>query len=218
MSLAVLVGGGEVDLPALERTLPEAGAGLLIGVDGGALALEICGAKPDWVVGDFDSLGAPDLARLEAAGAKIRRYPQAKDQTDLELGLELAAELGTTDAAVFGATGSRIDHTLANLGMLSKARSLGVEARLFAPGQELFLLRPGMNTLYGEAGRAVSLLPLTPEATGVLTEGLRYPLRRETLRIGSSRGVHNEFLAAAAAVSLESGELLAVLFRPGLPA
>lgn len=209
---AVLVGGGDVDLGELSRCLAE--AGIRIGADGGALALARCGARPDWVVGDFDSLTEADLAGLRAAGAGIRRYPHEKDWTDLEIGLELARELGASSALIFGATGDRLDHTLTNLGMLRRAADLGLAAMIHAPGQRVRLLRPGRTSFTGVPGQVLSLVPLTGEVAAVTTEGLRYPLRAETLYLGRSRGVHNEFLGREAAVSLTGGELLAFLFAP----
>ena len=209
---AVLVGGGEVDLQELACCLPE--AGVTIGVDGGALAIERCGARPDWVVGDFDSLSEADLAGLRAGGAEIRRYPPEKDYTDLEIGLDLARELGASSALIFGATGNRLDHTLTNLGMLRRAADLGLAAVIHGPGQRIRLLRPGRTVFAGVPRQVLSLVPLGGEAVGVVTEGLRYPLREETLYLGRSRGVHNEFLGCEAAVSLKDGELLAFIFDP----
>ncbi len=204
---ALLVGGGEIDEKALAREL--ATPALRIAADGGGQAFVHHGAALDWLVGDLDSLSATDLAALQAGGTHTRVYSHDKDQTDLELALELAVELGASFATILGATGSRLDHTLANLGMLSRAASLGVSATIRAPGQRIGLLPPGRTTLAGRPGQVLSLVPLTSEVSGVFTEGLRYPLRGETLYLGRSRGVHNEFLLPEAAVSLTAGELLA---------
>ena len=57
----------------------------------------------------------------------------------------------------------------------------------------------------------VTLLAINGPAVGVVTEGLVYPLRGETLEPGSSRGVSNVFEAETGRVSLEQGVLLAVL-------
>ncbi|MGE5549235.1 MAG: thiamine diphosphokinase [Bacteroidota bacterium] len=209
---AVLVGGGEVDAGKLARMLQT--TPILIGADGGALAIERAGGAPHWVVGDGDSLGENDLLRLQAEGVRVRRYPHDKDQTDMEIALELAVELGADSAAIFGATGTRLDHTVTNLGMLRRAAMLGLRAAIFAPGHEIMLLRPGRTRINGAAGQALSLIPLTPEVTGVATENLRFPLRGESLFLGGSRGVHNEFIGAEAAVTLVSGELLAFVFAP----
>ena len=42
------------------------------------------------------------------------------------------------------------------------------------------------------------------------TEGLRYPLRRETLVLGTARGVSNVRVGGHATVALESGAVLVV--------
>jgi thiamine pyrophosphokinase len=59
----------------------------------------------------------------------------------------------------------------------------------------------------------VSLLALHGPAEGVRTDGLVYPLARETLEPGSSRGVSNVFAAERVEISVERGVLLAL--RPG---
>jgi hypothetical protein len=99
-------------------------------------------------------------------------------------------------------------------------------------GQEAMLLRSGEAvTLAGSPGDLVSLLPLGGDARGVTTAGLAWPLARETLRFGQSRGVSNEMSAAEATSgssrratcgwSTEYRGRRVVLFnfceRPGLP-
>ncbi|MGH3026758.1 MAG: hypothetical protein ACRDLR_09955 [Gaiellaceae bacterium] len=56
----------------------------------------------------------------------------------------------------------------------------------------------------------ISLMAVHGPATRVVTNGLVYPLRRETLEPGSSRGISNVFAAPEARISLERGVLLAV--------
>ena len=46
--------------------------------------------------------------------------------------------------------------------------------------------------------------------TGVLTEHLRWPLRRETLYPDKTRGVSNELLDETASIAIEDGLLLVV--------
>jgi thiamine pyrophosphokinase len=70
-------------------------------------------------------------------------------------------------------------------------------------------------TLLGAPGDLVSLLAAHGPARGVRTEGLRYPLAREDLHPGSTRGISNELLGAHAVVGLDAGVLLAV--QPGTP-
>ena len=207
----VLVGGGDVDPSALQSIA--AGAALRIGVDGGALALESVDCLPEWVVGDFDSLGEASLARLRGLGVRVKEYPREKNETDLELALELAAGLAASGVAIFGATGTRLDHTMANFGLLLYAAELGLPATIHAPGQQVRLLRGGQRmSLAGWPGRAVSLIPLTPDVRGISTEGLLYPLKGETLRIGHARGVHNEITREQAGITVAEGDLLVFEF------
>ena len=68
--------------------------------------------------------------------------------------------------------------------------------------------------LDGMPGELISLFALGGRADGVRTEGLAYPLEREPLEQGSTRGVSNRFSASAARVEVERGTVLAV--RPGV--
>ena len=62
----------------------------------------------------------------------------------------------------------------------------------------------------GRPGELVTLLALHGPATGVTTEGLRYPLHEATLMPGSTRGVSNVLDAPTARVVLATGVLLAL--------
>ena len=90
--------------------------------------------------------------------------------------------------------------------------STEIEARI-GPAR-VGVIRSGAS-LVGRPGELVSLLPVHGPARGVTTEGLLYPLRREDLYPGMSRGVSNEFEAADATVALEDGVLLTI--QPGEP-
>jgi thiamine pyrophosphokinase len=65
-------------------------------------------------------------------------------------------------------------------------------------------------SLLGAVGDLVSLLPVGGEAEGVRTNGLRFPLDGESLRLGPSRGLSNVVVDPPASVSLERGTLLVV--------
>ena len=62
----------------------------------------------------------------------------------------------------------------------------------------------------GPPGSLVTLLELGGPARGIVTEGLRYPLRGEELEPGTTRGVSNELTGTSGAVRLEGGTLLVV--------
>jgi thiamine pyrophosphokinase len=210
---AVIFANGQLsDLVAAHAALQP--GDLLIAADGGALHCRRLGLTPSVVIGDFDSLTDDDLQVLELAGARLLRYPERKDFTDLELALRYAVGQDADEILVLGGLGRRWDQTLANLLLPAAAGLEAVRIRLLDGPQEIMLIRSGETlALPGDAGDIVSLLPLGGEAAGVVTIGLEYPLQAETLAFGSSRGISNVISAAPASVTLGQGLLLCVLIR-----
>jgi thiamine pyrophosphokinase len=202
------------DLDATPHAERIRAADLLVAADGGALPLLRLGLSPQLVIGDLDSLDAAAEAELRRLGVELRRFPRAKDETDLELALLLAAERGAERVDVLGALGGRWDHTLANVAMLDMPELRGRQVRLLDGNQTLFAVRDAAP-LEGQRGDTVSLLPLTPEARGVTTAGLLYPLTDATLRYERARGVSNVLLDPPGRVSLREGLLLVVHHADG---
>jgi thiamine pyrophosphokinase len=184
-------------------------ADALIAADGGALPLLRLGRSPQLVVGDLDSLDAGSQAVLLAQGVELRRHPRAKDETDLELALLYAARSGASSIDILGALGGRWDHTLANVALLALPELRGLRVRLLADDQELFVVRDS-TAIDGRPGDTVSLLPLAPEARGVTTRGLLYPLDDATLRYEQARGISNVLIEPPGHVSLRDGLMLVV--------
>jgi thiamine pyrophosphokinase len=173
----------------------------------------------DLIVGDGDSLGEADTLRFEAAGVTVRRVPTAKDESDTELAIASAVELGAAGITVLGAFGGgRLDHALANVGLLGLPALGGRPCVLLDVGARVSLLTgPGSGTYGGRAGDLVSLLPLGDGVTGVTTDGLAYPLRDEPLPLGPARGLSNVRAEATARVRLRTGRLLIVESPATLP-
>ncbi len=210
----VFANGDLDDGPAVQEALRHAAEALIVAADGGARLAQACGLTPHLVVGDMDSLTPEELAALGEAGTEILRYPPAKDETDLELALLMAAQRGARWLRILGAAGGRIDQMLANVFLLGLPALDGCEARLVSGVQTLWLIGPGDHPIDGEPGDTISLIPLAGEARGVLTVRMVYPLRRETLRFGPARGISNVIESQPARVALESGWLL-VVHTPG---
>ena len=210
----VFANGDLNDGPAVQSALDYASGAIIVAADGGARLALACGLVPDIVAGDMDSLTAEELDDLRARGAEIGRYPPEKDETDLELALLAAVRRGATWLRLIGAAGNRLDQTLANIYLLALPALVGRDVRLVDGKQTLWLAGPGEHALDGAPGDTISLIPLAGDALGVQTEGLRYPLRGETLRFGPARGVSNVMLGGPARVTLAGG-LLVVVHTPG---
>jgi thiamine pyrophosphokinase len=202
LDVVVVASGDGPDL-----TLPPAAS--VVVADGGLLRARSLGLDVDVVVGDLDSATPEAIAAAEAAGARVVRYPQAKDATDLELALDEAVALGGRRVLVVASAGGRLDHLLGSVLLLAAERYAALELDALV-GDALVHVVRGERTMHGVPGELLTLIPLGGAATGVTTDGLEYPLRGETLAPGTTRGVSNVFLGREARVTLERGVLLAI--------
>jgi thiamine pyrophosphokinase len=187
----------------------------VVAADGGLQRAHELGLAVDVVVGDLDSVTPDALAAAEAAGVRVVRHPPAKDATDLELALDESVALGARRVLLVASSVGRLDHLLGSLLLLGSARYAALELDALV-GDALVHVVRRERTLSGAPGELVSLLAVGSPALGVVTDGLEYPLRGETLEPGSSRGLSNVFTGAEARIGLADGVLLAI--RPGAPA
>jgi thiamine pyrophosphokinase len=211
-TLAIVVTGGDRPDRALLDALglPTDGR-IVVAADSGVAHALALGLEIDVAVGDFDSLDPAVLEAVEAAGTRVERHPVAKDATDLELALDTAIGLGAARVVVVGGHGGRLDHFLANALVLGAPRYGAVELEAVVGDALVMVVRPGPGIRFGgRPGQLVTILPVHGPAEGVRTEGLRYPLRGETLSAGTTRGVSNELVAAEAHVALTAGAVLVV--------
>lgn len=202
---------GEVgDGPQVRRVLSGAGGAAVVAADGGARVAQYYGLPVHTLIGDMDSLTEDELAALAKQGTDIRRYPEEKNETDLELALLWAAQLGAVWIRIIGAVGGRLDQTLGNVYLLALPELAGRDARLVAGQQETWLLHPGESVIHGAPGDTISLVPISGLVRGVRTENLYYPLRDETLAFGPARGMSNVMQSDTARVWTQDGILLVV--------
>jgi len=199
----VIVASGQgpaVDVPS---------ARAVVAADGGLDRAASLGLTVDVVVGDLDSVSPAALAAAEAAGTRVIRHPVAKDATDLELALDAALRFEPERILVVGSAGGRLDHLLGSLLLLAADAYAGVEVDAQLGRAAVHVVR-GERRLRGRVGELVSLFALHGPATGVVTDGLAYPLRGETLPPGTSRGTSNVFVAEEALVSVGGGVVVAL--------
>ncbi len=207
---AIIVAGGRADAKEGWQHWVKEGD-RIIGADGGAAQALAWGIVPDTVIGDMDSLSVKEQATLAERGCRFIEHPRAKDETDLELALRYASQQGAQEIVILGALGGRLDHTLSNVLLMTLPSLEGVSVRIADGSEEALLVRGGEAvTLQGGVGDLVSLLPLGGDVRGVTTRGLAWPLERDTLHFGFSRGVSNEMTARVAQIEVAEGFLLVI--------
>ncbi|WP_128083618.1 thiamine diphosphokinase [Paenibacillus sp. DMB5] len=182
----------------------------IIGADSGALFLVSRGITPDISVGDFDSVSPEALEEIRAGSKEtITCDPVDKDLTDSELALDLALNTQPESILMMGVTGTRMDHTLASIQMMTRALQRQISCSVMDANN--FITLTGSQVHVHEQGFTyVSLLPLTPEVTGITLQGFQYPLDNATLKLGQSLAVSNRLLEETGTVTIESGLLLII--------
>lgn len=205
--VVVVVAGGAPPDPEAALAVPPGAT--VIAANGGLRHATALGLDVTEAVGDFDSASPETVEAAERAGVRLRRHPEAKDASDLELALEAALERSPSRILVLAGVGDRIDHLLAAVLLLGSDRWAAVEVDTLIGGTRAHVIR-GHRELGGRAGELMSLVALHGRAEGVSTEGLRYELSDEPLEPGSSRGVSNVFAADVARITVERGVVLAI--------
>ncbi len=191
-------------------------AELFIAADGGAVRAARLGVRPDVVVGDLDSFSREESSRRGGArgvleGVRVEHRPD-QESNDLEKALDYALARGMESASILGATGLRLDHTLKNLSVLKRYR--GRLCLWMADAHHTIWLCGRGAVIRGEIGQPLSLFPLSGRASGIWTDGLRYPLHGESLENGHRDGTSNALEQSTAYVWVGEGDLLLFLVRP----
>lgn len=220
MQALILADGDAPTRRELDAAWPgwDGGVGLVIAADGGARHADALGVAIDVWVGDGDSIDAAALGALAAGGIPLERSRHDKDESDTQLAIFAALRRGASGLVIIGGLGgARIDHTLANVGLLALPQLADRPAALIDARSRISLIRapgpdgaPIRRALIGRQGDFVSLLPMGPGVIGVTTAGLAYPLIDEPLPEGPARGLSNVRAAPEAVVVVRGGLLLIV--------
>ena len=184
-------------------------AGFVIVADGGLHAASAAGRSVDLVIGDLDSTSAEALAEATAGGIEVRRHPPEKDESDLELALRAALDAGADTVHVVLRDGGRLDHQLANLLVLASHRWAAARIDATVGDHRVWVIR-GRRVLPLRPGAALALHAVGGHASGVTTDGLRYPLDDAVLEPLVAIGIANEVTARAPSVRVAQGVLLAI--------
>ncbi|MBR6401702.1 MAG: thiamine diphosphokinase [Firmicutes bacterium] len=176
----------------------------VIACDGGLDHCAAHGIDPYRIIGDMDSVSPESLGHFKDRQMTV--FPVKKDKTDIELGIELAFELGAKDIVLTGVlSGTRLDHTLCNIQLLKKCADRGIAARAINATNDIFLLKGGMSADIADTGRYISVMPLCERAEGLTMTGFEYPLCGHTLELGTSLCVSNKISGKKGTVSLDKG-------------
>lgn len=219
---AYIITGGDVLLENTKIDLEE--GDIVIAADSGFETAKKLKLPVDVIVGDMDSIKI-DLPR----GIETIKLPTEKDVTDTEAAVELAIERGAESICIVGGIGTRVDHTLASLGILEGIEGLfsaplGKRRRFFGLAKQARYSRRIYATLTNGYNRVrfirndsviiprspyfkyLSLICADEFVKGVQLDGVKYPLKNAKLcRRSQYYSVSNEISGNCAFISVRNG-------------
>ena len=170
---ALLISGGHINADYTVEYIKSKDYDIIIAIDGGLKAAENLDIIPDIVVGDFDTIDSGTLNKY--AGMKevevIRLNPE-KDLTDTQSAIERALSLGADYIEIIGGTGTRLDHTIANIHTLQMMIGRCSGAVITNENNRIRIIEDKYVIKRQEQyGKYVSFLPLTEKVQGITLEG-----------------------------------------------
>jgi thiamine pyrophosphokinase len=211
MIINILAGGPEEFLPNLHEYSSE--SDIWVGVDRGVYTLIKKKITPAVAFGDFDSVSKEELLAIEGHVKEMKRYEPEKDETDMELALNWAIKQEPVLIRIFGATGGRLDHFLANVHLLVKpvSEENHINIVLIDNQNILSLKGPGSYKIEMRVDKKyISFVPLTLEVKGLTLRGFKYPLKNRHISIGSTLCISNELISDHGTFSFSEGILLVI--------
>ena len=179
----------------------------VIAADGGYQKLVDAGINADLVVGDFDSLGK--IPHSE----NVIVLPTVKDVTDTWTAIQLGMERGYRRFYLYGCTGGRFDHTLANVQTVAYVAEQGMECRLYDHKQIITAIYNDTAIFDSDHRGFISVFAHSDVCEGVTIRGMKYELEDSELANCFPLGVSNEFLGRESSITVKNGIAILIYDR-----
>ena len=199
--ICYIVGAGE----SYGLTFTPAEGDYVIAADGGFAHLLRQNMRTDLLIGDFDSLS------VKPEHTKTVLLEKEKDETDMYAAISEGIQQGYDLFHIYGGTGGRFDHTIANLQLIACLSQTNKRAFLHGDGFVVTSITDTSIIMGAHHRGIISIFSHSNESTGVCLEGLKYRLDDATVTSTFPIGVSNEFTGTQSKVSVLHGTLILIL-------
>lgn len=202
----LIVSSGTIrDYNRLELVVKE--SDFIICADGGMDHLLAINKRPDLVIGDLDSISESSLNYIKNNNVTVEKYSSIKDTTDTDLAMEYLIDNGFKEITLMGVTGTRQDHTMANILLLNTLHNKGIRGKIVDDNNIIQLIDDYLELEFIEKSY-VSVIPITEEGIVVSLLGFFYNLEEETIMFGSTYGISNKIIDNRGIIKIHSGKAL----------
>ena len=189
----ILIGAGDLAI----SEIPMGENDLCIAVDGGYEYCKLLEITPDYILGDFDSIGEKEaenvaqIAKIEED--KVIILPVEKDDTDMLAAIKLGLSQGYQSFRIYGGMGGRIEHTIANIQCLLYLKEHNAVGYLM-DGTGMILVAKEEEISFQESLEGyMSLFSMGDQAV-VTIENMKFPLKEQEITNSFPIGISNEFI------------------------
>lgn len=207
--MAIVAGGPRDHLANLEKFHTD--DVVWVGVDRGVTYIKEFGLPIHNAFGDFDSITSSEMKELVESIEDVAIFSAEKDKTDTEIALEWSINQKPEKIIIFGATGGRIDHLLANIHLLIHSIKGETLIEIIDKQNHITLHTPGTYTIKKDRNKKyTSFIPISLEVKGITLEGFKYPLKNCHIGLGSTLCISNELIHEVGTFSFEDGILIMI--------
>ncbi len=205
MKKCLILGSGNAPSNGVISFLQSKGYDKLFCADGGANAARKLGLKPNYIIGDLDSISESTLKYFNKV-SKIIKISRQND-TDVEKCLKFVISKKFDEVILLGVTGDRLDHTYCNLGIVLKFFSK-IKIKLIAENSILIPYQGNIKfpTLKGET---ISLYGFD-EKTKITSKNLKYPLKNVSLPFGKKESTSNVAASTEVELKITGGRIFVI--------
>ena len=206
----MILNGNIKNLERLKELVQE--SDFILAADGGTNYCLKISLMPHMVIGDLDSISEDILRQIYKHNIPIHKFPTKKDKTDAELSIDYLIGEGFKDITIVGAIGSRIDHSLANILLLTKLNQKGVNGKIVDDNNTVYLVDKEL-ILTKDENSFLSIIPITNSGIVITLKGFEYELDKVGIDFGSSYGVSNKIIKNKGYIVLNKGQCLAIVSK-----
>lgn len=205
---ALIIANGNIQDYDLLNSLVQENEFILC-ADGGLNHLMQINKIPDLIVGDFDSVSQNAIDYISSNNINIQKFPKMKDETDTDLAINYLIEHDYKNITIIGGIGSRMDHTLGNIFLLKKILHNRINGCIVDENNRIYLVEENIE-LNKKQGFYTSVIPLSSEGIHISINGFLYPLNKDHLKFGSTRGISNKIIEDKATITIHKGLALVI--------
>lgn len=199
----VIIGGGDCSAELLQKNI-HADDFVICADSGFDIACE-CGFFPDLLIGDFDS--------IKVIPEKVDKItlPVEKDVTDSVAAYNEGVRRGYKSFVLFGGTGGRFEHTLANISLMADASLKDFDFEIIDEKHIFKSITDSEIKIARKDNQQVSVFAYGNNAIGVTLKGFYYSLNDDKLSpFNGALGTSNHIVDDFGLISVKKGTLIII--------